>query len=81
MTKIVTYKRLWKLLIDRDMTKQDLKKVTGISTVSIAKLGKQENITTSVLIKICEGLDCDLVDIMELVEADTAEVKELSAES
>ncbi len=81
MVKTITYKRLWKLLIDRDMTKQDLKKVTGISTASIAKLGKQENITTSVLIKICEGLNCDLVDIMELVDADNTEGKEPSAES
>jgi len=58
----------------------NLKKATGISTASIAKLGKQENITTSVLIKICEGLECDLVDIMELVDADIAEVREPSEE-
>lgn len=76
MTKTITYKRLWKLLIDRDMTKQDLKKATGISTASIAKLGKQENITTLVLIKICEGLDCDLTDIMELVDAESCGEKE-----
>ena len=68
MAKTITYKKLWKLLIDRNMTKGDLKTKTGISTASIAKLGKGENITTGVLIKICEGLNCDLTDIMELEE-------------
>ena len=48
------------------MTKGDLKAKTGISTASIAKLGKGENITTGVLIKICEELNCELTDIMEL---------------
>lgn len=69
MAKTITYKKLWKLLIDRNMTKGDLKTKTGISTASIAKLGKGENITTGVLIKICEGLNCELADIMELEEA------------
>lgn len=68
MAKTITYKKLWKLLIDRNMTKGDLKTKTGISTASIAKLGKGENITTGVLIKICEGLNCELTDIMELEE-------------
>ncbi len=68
MAKTITYKKLWKLLIDRNMTRGDLKIETGISTASIAKLGKGENITTGVLIKICEGLNCELTDIMELEE-------------
>ena len=68
MAKTITYKKLWKLLIDRNMNKGDLKTKTGISTASIAKLGKGENITTGVLIKICEGLNCDLTDIMDLEE-------------
>lgn len=67
MTKTISYNRLWKLLIDRKMKRADLKERTGISTASIAKLGKDENITTAVLLKICNGLDCDLSDIMELV--------------
>lgn len=50
------------------MKRQDLKKVSGISTVSIAKLGKEDSITTAVLLKICNALDCDPSDIMELVE-------------
>lgn len=65
----ITYKKLFKLLIDRDMNRQDLRKLCGLSSASIAKLGKGENITTDVLVRICEGLNCQLEDIMEL-EAD-----------
>ena len=64
----VCYNKLWHMLIDRNMSRTDLKKITGISTASIAKLGKGDNITTGVLIKVCEGLQCDLSDIMELVD-------------
>ena len=64
----ITYKKLWKLLIDREMNKQDLKRECNISLASVAKLGKGENITTDVLIRICEGLNCKLEDIMELEE-------------
>ena len=64
----ITYKKLWKLLIDREMNKQDLKREGNISSASVAKLGKGENITTDVLIRICEGLNCKLEDIMELEE-------------
>jgi len=63
--KTICYKKLWKLLIDRDMHKQDLKRISGISTTSIAKLSKGENITTDVLLKICTALDCDINDILE----------------
>jgi len=63
----ISYNKLWKLLIDRNMNKQDLKKATGVSSASIAKLGKGENITTDVLMKICKVLDCDIADIMEIV--------------
>lgn len=62
----VSYKKLWKLLIDRDMKKKDLRKATGISTVSMAKLSKNENLTTDVLLKICNALKCDISDIMEV---------------
>ena len=63
-----SYNKLWKLLIDKKMNKQDLKRISGISTASIAKLGKGENITTDVLLKICETLNCDISDIMEVSE-------------
>jgi DNA-binding Xre family transcriptional regulator len=64
---IISYKKLWKLLIDKNMTKMDLKYAAGISAASIAKLGKGGNITTDVLLKICNALDCKLEDIMETV--------------
>lgn len=62
----VSYKKLWKLLIDRDMKKKDLCQAAGISHASIAKLGKNENITTDVLVKICNALACDISDIIEI---------------
>ncbi len=64
----VSYKKLWKLLIDKDMKKRDLSAQAGISHASIAKLGKNENVTTDVLVKICEALECDIGDIMEIVK-------------
>lgn len=63
----ISYKKLWKLLIDKDMKKRDLSEKAGISHASIAKLGKNENITTDILVKICKALDCDIGDIMEIV--------------
>lgn len=62
----VSYKKLWKLLIDREMKKKDLCVVAGISHASMAKLGKNENVTTDVLVKICNALQCDIGDIMEI---------------
>lgn len=67
----VSYKKLWKLLIDKDMKKKDLREAAGISTASIAKLGKNENVTTDVLVKICKALNCDIADIMEFVNDET----------
>ena len=62
----VSYKKLWKLLIDKDMKKEELRVAAGISTNTMAKLGKNENVTTDVLVKICTALNCDISDIMEL---------------
>lgn len=64
----VSYKKLWKLLIDKDMKKKDLRVATGISTTSLAKLGKNENVNTEILVKICKVLECDIGDIMEITE-------------
>ena len=66
----VSYKKLWKLLIDRDMKKKDLCEAAGISHASVAKLGKNENDTTDVLVKICTALKCDISDIMEIKEVE-----------
>ena len=62
----VSCKKLWKLRSDRDMKKKDLCVAAGISHTSMAKLGKNENVTTDVLVKICTALQCDIGDIMEL---------------
>lgn len=64
----ISYKKLWKLLIDKDMMKKDLAEQAGISTASIAKLGRNENVNTDILLKICKALECDVSDIMEVVE-------------
>ena len=64
----ISYNKLWKMLIDKNMNKQDLKKLSGVSAASIAKLGKGENITTDVLLKICEAMDCRLEDILETID-------------
>ena len=64
---MVSYKKLWKLLIDRNLNKKELIKISGISTTSIAKLTKGQNVTTDVLCKICKALSCDFKDIMEYI--------------
>lgn len=63
----ISYNKLWKMLIDKNMNKQDLKEVAGISAASIAKLTNGSNITTDVLLKICTALDCKVEDILETV--------------
>ncbi len=62
-----SYNRLWKLLIDRDIQKQELQKMSEVSAASIAKMGRCENVTTDVLLRICEALNCKVEDIMERV--------------
>ena len=66
----VSYKKLWKLLIDRDMKKKDLCAAAGISHASMAKLGKNENVTTDVLVKICTALNCTMDDIVEIISVE-----------
>ena len=63
----VSYKKLWILLIEKNMKKTDLRIQSGISTGALAKLGKNENVNTEVLAKICKALDCKIEDIMEMV--------------
>ena len=66
----ISYNKLWKMLIDKNMKKSDLREKAGISSASVAKLGKGDNITTDVLLRICEAMDCHLDDIMETVDDD-----------
>jgi len=63
----VSYKKLWKLLIDKDMKKKDLCEKAGISSASVTKMGKNGHVTTEVLLKICTALDCQIEDIMEII--------------
>lgn len=68
----ISYKKLWKLLIDKDMMKKDLREAAGLSTNVIAKLGKNQDVSTEVLRKICKALNCEITDIVELIdEGDT----------
>ena len=68
MKKTISYEKLWKKLIDKMWNRTKLKEESGISTASLAKLGKNANITTDVLVKICNALECDFSEIMEMVE-------------
>ena len=64
----VSYKKLWKLLIDKDIKKKDLSAKAGISPATITKMGKGGHVTTDVLVKICTALDCTIDDIMEIIQ-------------
>lgn len=71
----VNYNRLWHLLIDKGMKKKDLRKAAGISTNTLAKLSKNENVSTSIIAKICEALNCNVEDVMEFVPLQERECK------
>lgn len=70
------YKKLFKLLIDRDMKKKDLCEKAGISTASVTKLSNDKNVNTEILEKICEALDCDISDIVEMIPSREEKVHE-----
>ena len=63
----ISYKKLWKMLIDREMKKKDLMAISGVSQSSVTKMGKNENVNTEVLVRICLALNCDIGDIAEIV--------------
>lgn len=67
---VISYKRLWKMLIDRDMMKKDLRLAAGLTTNTLAKLGKNEHVSTDALGRICMALHCDISDIMEFIPED-----------
>lgn len=62
----VSYKKLWKLLIDRDMKKKDLAEKANISSYTLSKLNRGDNVNTDTLVKICKALDCQIEDIVEI---------------
>ena len=64
---MISYKKLWHILLDKDLKKVDLVKLAGVSTYTINKLNRGDNVTTDVLQRICRALECDLPDIMEMI--------------
>ena len=64
---MLSYNKLWKLLIDKGMTKTEMRLKADISTTTLAKLGKNETVSMEVLLKICTVLDCDVGDIMDVI--------------
>lgn len=69
----ISYNKLWKLLIDKRLKKRDLQKMANISGSSIAKLGRNENVNTDILFRICIALNCDISDIMEIEKSSNKE--------
>lgn len=63
----VSYKKLWKILIDKDMTKTDLRNAIGVSSATIAKMTNGEDVSMAVIMKICNQLNCDIGDVVEIV--------------
>ena len=69
----ISYNKLWKLLIDKDMKKVELRDLTGMGSATLAKMGKNEQVSMDVIKRICEVLDCDVGDIMEMVHIEGSE--------
>ena len=67
----ISYNKLWKLLIDKGMTKTQMRFKADISTTTLAKLGKNETVSMEVLLKICKVLDCNVGDIMDVIKEET----------
>jgi DNA-binding Xre family transcriptional regulator len=72
---VVSYKRLWKLLIDKDMNKHDLMEVASLSTATVAKMTKGENLNTDILVRVCNALHCTASDILEIYPDETGDKK------
>ena len=71
----ISYKKLWKLLIDKDMRKTDLQREAGVSWATITKMSKGETVSTEVLMKVCRVLHCDIGDIVEFIETDSEQTR------
>lgn len=72
----ISYKKLWHILLDRDLKKKELAEIAGVSTYTINKLNRNENVTVEVLAKICKALDCTMDDILEVLDDGNEEDKE-----
>lgn len=75
MKRVLSYKKLWKLLIDKELNKVDLQHITGISSATITKLAKCQTVNTRAIIQICNALNCDVADIMEMTADSSEETK------
>ena len=73
---VVSYKKLWKLLIDRDMKKKELAEIADLSTYTINKLNRGDNVNTDTLAKICRALNCTFDEIMEVLPEEALSYKE-----
>lgn len=73
---MLSYNKLWKLLIDKGMTKTEMRLKADISTTTLAKLGKNETVSMEVLLKICKVLDCNVGDIMDVINDETTDGNE-----
>lgn len=69
----ISYNRLWKLLIDRKMKKKDLVEMAGVSWSTIVKMGRDEHVSTDIVVKICAALECDVDEVMEIVPENDAQ--------
>lgn len=72
----ISYKKLWKLLIDMDMMKKDLQKQSGISWATMTKMSKGEIVSTEVLMKVCQVLHCNVGDIVDFIEKPISDAEE-----
>ena len=69
----ISYNKLWKLLIDRKLKKKDLVDAAGVSWSTVVKMGRNEHVSTNILVKICAALNCDVHEVMEIVPKDNAQ--------
>ena len=77
---VVSYKKLWKILIDKDMKKKDLQAKAGISCASVTKMSKGETVSMDVLMKVCKYLECNIGDIMDLIPDEEAALEKVGEE-
>ena len=75
----ICYKKLWKILIDKDLNKQTLSQVANISASTLTKMSKNESVNTDMLVKICNALDCEIHEIIELVAENAGEANSTEA--
>ena len=71
----ISFNKLWKLLIDKNLKKKDLQRLSGVSSATITKLGRNQNVNTEILQKICTALECDICDVMEFMPITSTDIE------